>query len=63
MNEIIIKRLSEPSTYAGLAGLAIIVGINNDEIKLLGETLAGIFSFLAILIGETKVTDENKGLK
>jgi hypothetical protein len=63
MSEIILKRLSEPSTYAGLAGLAIIVGLNNDEIKLLGETLAGIFSFLAILMGETKMTDGNKELK
>lgn len=52
MNEVILKRLSEPSTYAGLAGLALIVGFNADEMKLLSEAFAGIFSFLAILIGE-----------
>ena len=48
----IIKRFSEPSTYAGLAGLAVILGISMDQFQDYANAIAGVFAFVAIAIGE-----------
>lgn len=54
MNKWIIKRLSEPSTYASLAGLAIIAGLNSEQTGFVFETLAGIFAFIGVLMNENE---------
>ncbi len=51
--ETLIKRFSEPSTYAGLAGLALILGINAEQFAAFTEAAAGLFAFIAIAIGES----------
>ncbi len=48
----IIKRFSEPSTYAGLAGLAVILGMSVDQFQDYANAVAGVFAFVAIALGE-----------
>lgn len=45
MNEL-IKRLSEPSTYAGLAGIAVILGIEPETYTQWGLAAAGLCGFI-----------------
>lgn len=47
-----VKLLKEPSTYAGLAGLAALLGVNSEEYQVLAHSIAGIFSFMAIFMQE-----------
>jgi len=48
----IISRLKEPSTYAGLAAGAILLGLSQEEIQAWTQAAAGFFAFLAVVIGE-----------
>lgn len=48
----LLKRLKEPSTYAGLAGLALIAGVSVEQFQLYTNTVAGIFGFMSIILGE-----------
>lgn len=48
----LISRFSEPSTYAGLAGIAMILGMSADEFQNYANAIAGIFGFAAIVLGE-----------
>ena len=50
--DAIVKRLSEPSTYAGLAGAALLLGVSSDEWMTYASAAAGLFAFLAIFLGE-----------
>ena len=52
MIEQVIKRLSEPSTYAGLMGLALILGANTEQFEVYAAAAAGFFGFVAIVVGE-----------
>ena len=52
MNKTLLKRLKEPSTYAGLAGLALIAGVSVEQFQLYTNTVAGFFGFLSIILGE-----------
>lgn len=49
---MIIKRLSEPSTYAGLAGLALVFGVSVEDFEAWAAAAAGLFGFIAIILGE-----------
>jgi len=58
----LLNRLAEPSTYAGLAGLAVILGIevdafqsvaNSIAFQSVANSIAGVFGFVAIIIGES----------
>lgn len=48
----IAKRLSEPSTYAGLSGLAVSIGISADAYQVYATAAAGIFGVVAFLLKE-----------
>jgi len=49
----LLNRLAEPSTYAGLAGIAVILGIEVDAFQSVANSIAGVFGFVAIIIGES----------
>lgn len=48
----LLLRLSEPSTYAGLAGLALALGLSTEDFQGYANAVAGVFGFVAILLGE-----------
>ena len=50
----LIERLSEPSTYAGLAGIAVILGLSAEEFQDYANAIAGVFAFVGIFLGEKK---------
>jgi hypothetical protein len=52
--ETILRRLSEPSTYAGLSGLALALGVSNAQWSTISLILAGIAGVAAMLIGEAQ---------
>jgi len=54
--KLLIARLSEPSTYAGLSGAAIILGMSMEQFTGYAQAIAGIFAFAAMFIGESKST-------
>lgn len=52
MLQTIIDRLKEPSTYAGLAGLAVALGISSEEWQTISMAIAGIAGVIAMLLHE-----------
>ena len=52
MLQTIISRLKEPSTYAGLAGLAAAVGLGAEDWQTVSMALAGMAGVVAILLRE-----------
>lgn len=53
----IISRLREPSTYAGLAGLALAVGVSAEQWAAISTAVAGVAGVIAIFVRE-KATEE-----
>lgn len=54
MKDLILKRLREPSTWAGLAALGVAFGINPDLITATGQVVVGAGGIAAILLSEKK---------
>ncbi len=52
MSKNLIKRLSEPSTYAGLAVVALAAGLGAAEFAIYANAIAGLFAFIAIVKGD-----------
>lgn len=52
MVQFIISRLKEPSTYAGLSGLAVTLGISGELYNAAAVALAGIAGLVAVLLAE-----------
>lgn len=50
----IIARLSEPSTYSGLAGLALAAGVSQPVYTALGAAAAAVFGAIAVVLKEKK---------
>lgn len=50
--EKLIQLLKEPSTYAGFAGLALTLGVTNEEFTSYTTALAAIFSIIAVAVSE-----------
>lgn len=50
--EALFKALSEPSTYAGLSGLALALGISVDGWEAVSAGLAGLFGAIAVFVRE-----------
>ena len=49
----LINRLKEPSTYAGLSGLALLVfGVSPDQFQVYAGAAAGVFAFASIILAE-----------
>lgn len=53
MQKLIIQRLREPSTWAGLSALGVVFGLPPGTIDLVGQVLAGAAGLVAILAPET----------
>ena len=47
-----LKRLKEPSTYAGLSGLALAFGISSDLYAAVSSALAAVAGLIAIVLAE-----------
>lgn len=54
MVEFILKRLREPSTYAGLAGLAAAVGVAEPLYDAVSAVVMAIAGLAAVLMAENK---------
>ena len=48
----IIDRAKEPSSWAGLAGLALAVGISADEWEIYSQAAAAVAAAIAMLVKE-----------
>lgn len=48
----IIARLREPSTFAGLSGLALAIGLSQDQWAAIGAAVAGIAGLVAVFVTE-----------
>jgi len=48
----IVRRLSEPSTWAGLAALGVLVGATVEQVQAVAHAGAAVSGVLAVLIGE-----------
>ena len=49
---IIIKRMKEPSTWAGLSALGLIFGMPPGTVEALGQVLGGVAALAAIALPE-----------
>ena len=57
MTEIIpwvIQRASEPSTWAGFAGLAVVFGLSQDESAAVSNAIAAVAAALAMFVRKQK---------
>ena len=51
--KIVLQRLSEPSTWAGLGGLALLLGLSQEDWMQYTAAVTGAAGFvLAIIFGE-----------
>ena len=51
----LLNRLKEPSTYAGLAGLALAFGLSDAEWTAISAAVAGLAGVAAVFLSETPV--------
>lgn len=54
MKSIILNRLREPSTWAGMSALGLIFGLPPGTFESIGQIVGGLSALAAILIPETK---------
>ena len=55
MNSVIfwaLNRAKEPSTWAGLAGLAVVFGITADQWSVIGNAVAAVSAAIAMFVSE-----------
>lgn len=52
MVQFILARLKEPSTYAGLSGLAMALGISTHMYEAAAAAAAGIAGLVAVILAE-----------
>ncbi len=50
----ILDRLKEPSTYAGLSGLMIAVGLSAEQWSMVSTVLAGLAGLVAMILKDKK---------
>ncbi len=48
----VLSRLKEPSTYAGLSGLALTLGVSGDLYAAASSAIAAVAALLAIILVE-----------
>lgn len=58
MKKLILKRLREPSTWAGLAVLGTVFGMPAGSVELVGQIVAAGAGLAAIFMGEGTGRDE-----
>jgi hypothetical protein len=47
-----LDRAREPSTYAGLSGLALAMGLSESEWNAVGTAAAAVFAAVAVIVAE-----------
>lgn len=52
MVQFILSRLKEPSTYAGLSGLAMALGISTHLYEAAAMAIAGVAGLVAVILAE-----------
>jgi hypothetical protein len=52
MVQFILARLKEPSTYAGLSGLAMALGISTHIYEAAAMAIAGVAGLIAVILAE-----------
>ena len=56
MNSVIfwaLNRAKEPSTWAGLAGLAVVFGVTTEQWSMIGNAVATVAAAIAMFVSET----------
>jgi hypothetical protein len=48
----VLNRLKEPSTYAGLSGLALALGVSGELYAAASTALAGVAGLIAVLLSD-----------
>ncbi|MFN3706514.1 MAG: hypothetical protein ACK4WM_11045 [Thermoflexales bacterium] len=48
----LLGRLREPSTYAGLSGLALAFGLSGEMYQAVAAALAGVAGLVAVILSE-----------
>lgn len=48
----VLARLKEPSTYAGLSGLALALGVSGDLYSAASAAIAGVAGLIAVVLAE-----------
>ncbi len=54
MKQQIIQRLREPSTWAGLSALGLVLGLPPGTIDAIGQLVGGLAAVAAIFMPESK---------
>jgi hypothetical protein len=52
MVQFILSRLKEPSTFAGLSGLAMALGISTHLYEAAAMAVAGVAGLIAVILAE-----------
>lgn len=52
MKKTILKRIREPSTWAGLAVLGTVFGMPPGTVEMFGQVVAGVAGLAAIFLSE-----------
>jgi hypothetical protein len=47
-----LTRAKEPSTYSGLSGLALALGLSDAEWSAIGTAAAAVFAAVAVVVAE-----------
>ncbi|MFC4932944.1 hypothetical protein [Massilia sp. GCM10023247] len=55
MKKTILKRLNERSTWAGLAALAVLFGVDAVKANMVAEAMAGLAAAAAVIIPDGAV--------
>jgi hypothetical protein len=52
MVQFILARLKEPSTFAGLSGLALALGVSGELYNAAAAAIAGVAGLVAVILAE-----------
>lgn len=52
MVQFILSRLKEPSTFAGLSGIALALGVSGELYNAVAAAVAGVAGLVAVILAE-----------
>lgn len=58
---MLLQRLREPSTWAGISAIGLVVGIPEGAIDAVGQIIIGVTSLLSIVLPELGKTGGSDG--
>ena len=56
MNSVVcgaLNRVKEPSAWAGLAGLAVVLGVSSKQWSMISNAVSAVAAAIAIFVSET----------